>query len=151
MTELAAAVGTAQAEKLDAIVEHHRAAAAIATSMLEAVPWLRPQKAAPASAPVYWKWAASVDPMMLKQLRERLRSGAPAVKFGLYPGGPAYLRPALSLRCAARRGACRVAEQLSDNAIVLDISYSKPLEVFEAAVRELANASVDCSRASHAC
>ena len=149
MTELAAAVGVAQSEKIDAILEHHRAAAAIVTAALKGVPWLRPQKTDPESAPVYWKWAASVDPMMLGPLRDRL-SGGTAVKFGLYPGGPAYLRPALSSRCAAGRGACPVAEHLSENALVLDISYSKSLEFFEEAVGAIASASVDCERAIHA-
>lgn len=137
MTELAAAVGVAQFGKLQSVLEYHRAAAAALTDATRGSEQMQLQQSGRATSPSFWKWAAAFPPERRDEVSAELVKVQSAAKVGLYPGGPAYNRPAMA---PSRRadGGCPVAERLSMNALVMDLDCRTPLQVIDREADKLA-------------
>jgi perosamine synthetase len=162
MTEIVAAMARVQLKRLDTLVAHHRAQAALLTKALSEVPGLTPAYVHPDNYHVFHRFAITVDEGILGISRDTLVAAMRAEGFPMSKGyvKPIYLLPVFQTRRAFNntsfpfefenydgnpdysKGLCPVAERLYEREFtftdVVQYPYTEiHVELFIAALKKV--------------
>ena len=162
MTDLQAAMGLAQLEKLESICETRNRLGDMLTGLIEGVPGIHPHRVPPEGRCTYWFYMFRMEPEVLgvgleeyvsALQAEGVRAAAgyidrPVYLWGLFADRNAYPRSGCPWECPAYGGAVEYEEGLCPNAeAVLKTAVRVPINEFHtetdiqetaAAVRKLA-------------